>query len=376
MRTLTGIILAAALLLLGAQPALALTVAPDTATDMVAGNVYALNASGGWIYVGGKFRAIRDPNGVDRCAADNLVRFNESTGQGDCTFTPTLPGTFVHGIAVMGNFAYVGGDFGLLRIDLSTGQVDPTFNPGVGNLVHTVLAAPDGSGVYIGGAFSRVNTVPRANLAFINTDGSLGQWNPGADNEVRRLRWSPAGYIVASGHFEYVGGNFDQSIAEINPDGSVNTSFSPDIREVGAMTCFDTASTTTAIYAACGQKHNFMAAFDASTGALIWRKKLGGNANSAVLASVGGAQTLFVGGHFGTRTPLSMPCGNTFLHGVLKADPATGTIDCSWDPHAYPDTHNLTGGWVEENVNGHLWLGGKFGKIGADQHHGIARWTL
>ena len=129
------------------------------------------------------------------------------------------------------------------------------------------------------------------------------------------------------------------------------------------------------LHAACGQKHNFMAAFDASSGAKIWRKKLGGNGNSAVLASVGGAQTLFVGGHFGTRDPLSMPCGTTYLHGVLKADPATGTIDCSWDPHLYPDTHNLTGGWVEENVSGHLWLGGKLGKVGDDRHHGIARWT-
>ena len=71
-----------------------------------------------------------------------------------------------------------------------------------------------------------------------------------------------------------------------------------------------------------------------------------------------------------------MPCGSTYLHGVLKADPATRTIDCSWDPHLIPDTHNYTGGWVEEVVNGHLWLGGKFGKISGVKHHGIARWTL
>jgi outer membrane protein assembly factor BamB len=224
----------------------------------------------------------------------------------------------------------------------------------------------------------RSNTIvrPRANLAFVRTDGSLGSWNPSADNSVRRLEWSPAGYIVASGHFEYVGGHFDQSIAEIDTDGSVHAGFSPGIAEVGAMTCFDIAPASTAIYAACGQKHNFMAAFDALTGAKIWRKGLGGNGESAVLVAVGGVQTLFVGGHFGTRDPLSMPCGSTYLHGVLKADPATGTIDCSWDPHLYPDTLNYTGGWVEEAVNGHLWLGGKFGKIDAVRHHSIAGWTL
>ena len=142
------------------------------------------------------------------------------------------------------------------------------------------------------------------------------------------------------------------------------------------MTCFDTALTTTVIYAACGQSHNFMAAFDAATGAKIWRKFLGGNGESASLATVGGQQELFIGGHFGTRDPTSMPCDATYLHGILKADPVTGTIDCAWDPHLYPDTNNLTGGSVQEVANGHLWLGGKFGKVGGVKHHGIARWTL
>jgi len=367
--------LAAAMALASVLPAQALAVGPDPGIDMVAGNVYALNASGSWLYVGGKIRDVRDPNNKNLCAATNLVRFDEATGQGDCSFLPAIPSP-VEGIAVIGDFVYVGGDFGLLRVDVTTGQVDPTFNPGVGNTVHTVLAAPDGSGVYIGGSFHNVGTVNRGNLAFIATDGTLGSWNPTADDVVRQLRWSPAGYIVASGHFERVNGNFDQSIAEIEPDGSVNTSFSPDIPEVGAMTCFDTAPTATVVYAACGQKHNFMAAFDATTGAKIWRTMLGGNGESAALATVGDQTELFVGGHFGTRDPTSMPCGTTFLHGILEADPATGEPDCTFDPHPVPDTHNLTGGWVLEAANGHLWLGGKFGKIDDVKHHGIARWTL
>src|SRR5207245_3473513 len=163
-------------------------------------------------------------------------------------FTPTLPGTFVHGIAVMGGFAYVGGDFGLLRVSTSTGTVDPTFTPNVGSVVHTVLAAPDGSGVYIGGAFQRVNTMKRAGLAFVDTNGALGAWDPGADNVVRRLRWSTGGYIVASGSFEFVGGHFDQSVAEIEPDGSMRTGFSDGIAEGGAMSCFDVGPTASDVH--------------------------------------------------------------------------------------------------------------------------------
>jgi Domain of unknown function (DUF5122) beta-propeller len=374
-RTIVTLISVIGVLAWTQQAALALSVTPDGGTDMVAGNVYALDVGGSWLYVGGKFSAIRDENNLDRCDASNLVRFDESTGQGDCTFTPNVPGQ-VEGIAVMGDYVYVGGDFGLLRVSQSTGQVDPTFNPNVGNVVHTVLAARNGAGVYIGGAFQRVNGVKRMRLAVINTDGSLGTFDPGADDVVRRLRWSPDGYIVASGAFEHVGGHFDQSIAEIDPDGSVRQDFSPEIPEVGAMTCFDTAPTLSVVYAACGQKHNFMAAFNAGTGAKVWRRGLGGNGNSIALAPVNGSQMLFVGGHFGTRSPNSMPCGSTFLHGVLEANPATGAIDCSWDPHLVPDVNNFTGGWVEQVVNGHLWLGGKFGKVDDVKHHGIARWTL
>jgi hypothetical protein len=375
-RTTLVAVSAITLLVSTALPAMALSVDPDSGTDMVAGNVYALAVGGDWIYLGGKISAIRDQGNVDRCDADNLVRFDESTGLGDCTFTPTLPGTQVNGVMVMGDYAYVSGDFGLVRVSTSTGRVDSSFTPNVGNVVHTVLAARDGSGVYIGGAFQRVNAIKRVRLAFIKTDGSLGAWNPGADGVVRRLRWSPHGYIVASGSFEHVGGHVDQSIAEIYSDGSVRQEFYPEIPEVGAMTCFDTAPTLTFVYAACGQATNFMAAFRAGTGAKVWRNGLGGNGASISLAPVNGSQTLFVGGHFGTRSPNSMPCGSTYLHGVLKADPVTGAIDCSWDPHLYPDVNNFTGGWVQRVVNGHLWLGGKFGKINGAKHHGIARWTL
>ena len=52
----------------------------------------------------------------------------------------------------------------------------------------------------IGGVSAR-DAVPPVNLAFINTDESLGR-GIGADDAVRMLHWSPAGYIVASGHFE------------------------------------------------------------------------------------------------------------------------------------------------------------------------------
>jgi len=246
------------------------------------------------------------------------------------------------------------------------------------NNVHAVTAAPDGSGIYIGGAFNRVNGKSHHNIAFVSTSGAVSSTFQGnLDGTVRHIRISPNGYLVPSGSFTAASGHADQSIAELDEsDGSPNTSFSPEIPEVGAMQCFDTAPTVDTIYAACGQSHNFMAAFDATTGKKLWRKGIGGNGESASLTDVNRVQTLFIGGHMGTRDSKSQPCGSTFLHGVMKVDPSNGAIDCTWDPTLMPDTHNYTGGWVQEVVNGHLWLGGRFSTVDGVTHHGIARWTL
>jgi hypothetical protein len=359
-----------------ASPAFALTVDADPGTDMVAGNTYALADSGGFMYIGGKFDAIRGTSNKDMCAADNLVRFTESTGAGDCSWTPAMPGAFVHGVAVLNGFVYAGGDFGLVRVSLATGIVDPSFTITTGQ-VNAVTAAPNGSGVYIGGAFKRVNGKPHNNIALVNSNATVnGAFQGDLNGTVRHIRTSPTGYLVVSGSFSMASGHMDQSIAELNQtSGAPNASFTPAIPE-NPMQCFDTAPTASVIYAACGQKQNFMAAFNASNGSQIWRKGLGGNGESISLTTVGGSQTLFVGGHMGTRDPLSEQCGSNYLHGIMKVSAADGTIDCSWDPLLYPDTHNYTGGWVQDVVNGHLWLGGKFAKVDGVQHHAIARWTL
>jgi len=374
----TALVAAAVSWMLGwaAVPAYALSVHPDTGIDMVAGNTYALADSGGFMYIGGKFSAIRDTHNHELCAADNIVRFDRSSGAGDCSWTPSVPGTYVHGVAVFGGFVYAGGDFGLVKISASTGRLDSSFSVTVKN-VHAVTAAPDGTGVYIGGAFNRVNGESHHDIALIDADGTVrGTFRGDLNGTVRHIRVSPAGYLVPSGSFDSASGHFDQSIAELDPTtGTPNTSFSPAIPE-NPMQCFDTAPTSTVIYAACGQKHNFMAAFRASNGRQKWRKAIGGNGESASLTTVNGQSTLFIGGHMGTRDPTSQPCGANYLHGIMKVDPSNGAIDCSWDPLLVPDTHNYTGGWVQDVVNGELWLGGRFSSIDGARHHAVARWTL
>ena len=116
----------------------------------------------------------------------------------------------VRAVVRAGDTIYIGGDFTQVgprtspgvAIDRANGQADaalPQVSGGDGS-VFAVIA--DGAGGwYIGGAFTRVEGVARANLAHIEPDGTLdAAWNPSANAGVRAL--------VVSGSTVYAGGNF------------------------------------------------------------------------------------------------------------------------------------------------------------------------
>lgn len=98
--------------------------------------------------------------------------------------TPQVKDGRVEAVAKLGNRVYVGGTFTqqkdfkgnapmqsrkyLFSYDATTGLIDPNFNPQLNGTVSTLAAAPDGSGILVGGAFSNVNSVARAGLVKLN----------------------------------------------------------------------------------------------------------------------------------------------------------------------------------------------------------------
>ena len=94
-----------------------------------------------------------------------------------------VPNGHVKAVAQVGNTIYLGGEFtGIgprsgsgLPLSLATGAPAGTLPP-VNGRVYTAVADADG-GWYIGGQFSAVGYVPRANLAHVLSDGSISAWS-------------------------------------------------------------------------------------------------------------------------------------------------------------------------------------------------------
>jgi uncharacterized delta-60 repeat protein len=176
----------------------------------------------GKILVGGDFTQL---NGQPRM---HLGRFNPD-GSIDSSFDPgvTGPGATVEvnaislqadgKILVGGLFATLGGQsrasIGRLNQD---GSLDVSFNPGAGGQFAQVLemaVQADGK-ILVGGRFSTLGGQPRANIGRLNPDGSLDDFNPGADPsadpnsfaDVEALALQADGQVLVGGVFGTLAG--------------------------------------------------------------------------------------------------------------------------------------------------------------------------
>ncbi len=221
----------------------------------------------------------------------------------------------------------IGGDFTtvdgtarnrIARLD-GEGALDTTFDPGSGadDLVRAVVVQPDGL-ILIAGNFTAVNGTARHRIARLNADGSLDtSFRPGsgADGAVRSVALQRDGRIIIGGEFDTIDGVTRDSIARLNPDGSLDTSFDP--------------GTGTGMVEAVAVQPN---------GKVL----IGGS-----FSAVGGV----------TRNRVAR----------LNAD---GSLDTAFDPGSGPNN------WVESlalQTDGKVIIGGAFSSVGFSTRHRIAR---
>jgi uncharacterized delta-60 repeat protein len=186
------------------------------------------------IVVGGQFTTIAGAsrNRIARLNANGTIdpNFSRKRGPNDSVFSivPTPDGKIL-----------IGGFFnsvdetpqgGIARLAVN-GLLDPSFNSGSGfdGAVGKIALQPDGK-MMVGGAFTTYNGTARKNIARLNTDGTLDpsfDAGTGVDAIITDMEIQADGKVIICGLFFNVGGVAGRNIARLNANGTLDATFNP-----------------------------------------------------------------------------------------------------------------------------------------------------
>jgi hypothetical protein len=161
--------------------------------------------------------------GTAAVADTNPPSGTPATAAADALPTPQINGV-VWAQVIVGNTVYVGGEFtkarpfgsapgtnevsrnNMLAYNLTTGELTG-FNPNLNSTVRALVAAKDGSRIYVGGNFTKAGSVIRYRLAaFTVASGALvTSWAPSLNGRVAALGIS-GGSVFAGGTFTQAAG--------------------------------------------------------------------------------------------------------------------------------------------------------------------------
>jgi hypothetical protein len=192
---------------------------PNLEDDGVVKNAaaYAVAQLGDTMYLGGAFHKVTNSSRTVTYARSNLLAFSASTGA-VAPMAPTFDGP-VWALLVNGSSLYVGGAFrqvngvarrGLVKLDASTGAIDPTFKPIIkwGNVTEIRLV---GGRLLIGGTFPKrlaaLDPTTGADTGYLSLGMSGSIASNAGSTRVYRFAVNPAGdRLVAIGNFTTVAG--------------------------------------------------------------------------------------------------------------------------------------------------------------------------
>src|SRR5262245_983568 len=215
-----------------------------------------------------------------------------------------VPDGPVNALVLHGNTLYLGGQFISLRrnpqttgvvLDFDTLTSDPVF-PRIKGVVQAVAADGEG-GFYLGGTFTSVGNIPRTNLAYVNRDGIVTSWNPGANGPVVGLALAN-GTLYVAGKFSVIGSESRAYLGAVDIATGLTTGWNPNPN--GAVTTLVLSGKD--LYAAGDftniniTPRHFLAAWNTCDATLLpWNPNPQGG-RVAALAVLG--DNIFVGGDF------------------------------------------------------------------------------
>jgi len=211
----------------------------------------ALEADGK-VVIGGSFYSVNGQlqNGYARLNPDGSLNPNVPASDGVNGYIEALALQLDGKVLIGGGFTSVGGLVrnGIARLNRD-GSVDESFQDGMVGVesgsVSCIAVQPDGK-VLVGGYFQSVNGSERNGIARLNPDGSLDasfqEGMTGVDyGQVLDVALQPDGKVLIGGYFQSVNGFERNGIARLNPDGSLDASFQEGMTDADYRYVLDVA---------------------------------------------------------------------------------------------------------------------------------------
>lgn len=347
------------------------SITPDAGVPKLAGSGFALAQLGDRTFVGGTFTKLGGKN------RENIGAYFNSTNQVDPAFLASTNGK-VDAIAVDAatNRVFLGGTFttvngqpraNLAAVDATTGALVEDWRADTsGNRsdVRTLVIA--GNTLYVGGRFGGIDgTTSRPRLAAVTTTtGELvSAFRPRPAGGVREIVLNPDGsQLFVGGAFTALSGQSRNGAGAVYTSDGSPTSFAPTQTGGNVVTIELSPDGQRLWY---GTDNNTVFAYDPYvSNNPVYLFKMSGN-TQAMAAS---EDVLYFGGHFSQSTTEKI---KRYFFAAIDAD--TGSLT-AWDPDA---TGGKMGVWDLQIANGYLHAAGVFSKFagGTINQRGYARFS-
>lgn len=328
----------------------------------------------------GKILVIGGSGSLSGGEANSITRLN-ADGSFDETFRGRANNEVTNAFILSNGKIIISGNFtqydGVARNRVarvnSDGSLDIGFNPNLGTQYVQVVAAQSDGKIIINGTFTEIGGVPRNRLARLNSDGSLDlsfEVGGGISNaQVNKGVIQPDGKILLAGSFDSYDGAPRDGIVRINSNGTLDTTFVPQLESGGTNTIFDFNLLDN------GKMYVVGEIFSANQ---IYRLNTDGSIDSsfasqmtssgriyAVLAQPDGK--VVVGGSFEV-------IGGSLLYRLARFN-SDGSIDTAFSPQAQNSAAGVGVATLELH-NNKILVGGDFSTVSGVTRGGIGRLNL